>query len=260
MTNPKRMFAAGLVLGALALLALAVVPASAGGLPQQGTGAVPGVDIWYVLPPGQQAEWLFQYGGSYQRALVAFGVDPANAIAVNVYTDEQWRYLGAGDTSVQPVGKGTNGTLENWDDSKDLVRRANLFWEARSSRKTAFHIQLLNTTQQPARYWLSTAGVGARDLTAVSAVTPAAQAQPSAASSAGPAQAQSVPSATAVPAPAQAQSVPSATAVPAPVATSAAGRVPPPRTLPASGGGEIALLGCAGAALTGAGLLARRVR
>ena len=136
---------------ALAILVLGTAgPVHAAGLPQ-GAGAAGGLNNWYTLPAGGSAEWIFHYPGSNDPALIAFGVDPANSIAVNVYNEEQWRVLGAGDRSVEPVGRGTAGTAGVWNGNRDLIDNGQLFWEASARPAVTFHIQVINTTQAAAR-------------------------------------------------------------------------------------------------------------
>ena len=190
---------AALVLAVAALLL--ALPAGATGLSQSG-----GVDTWYVLEAGQSAEWLFQYPGNSQPALIAFGIDPDNSIRVDVYTDQQWRNMGAGQWPVEPVGRGTTGTLLGWSGEQELLDKGDLFWEAVSPKAVLFHIQLSNTTAAPARYWIAQAGPGTGQLTPYAA----------------PALAQPAPQPTAAP------------AVPAKPAEQGGGG--PPQTLPETGG------------------------
>ncbi len=146
---------------AVVLAAVVLALASPHALAQAGTG---GIDNWYELTPGQSVEWQFQYGGGDKPALIAFGVDPNNSIVVNVYTDDQWRSLGAGAFPVEPVGRGTPGTLLDWSSSQNLVDNGDLFWEAITNNALLFHIQVNNTTQAPARYWIAQAGPGTGSL------------------------------------------------------------------------------------------------
>ena len=170
--------AAKLILGLLLLLVCVVAPVYAAPLDQQGADAPAGIYNWYTLAPGQPAEWVFDYLGNNDPALIAIGVDPANTIAVNVYDDAQWQALSAGNTSIVPVGKGTSGTIDKWDSNSDLIDNGSLFWEARAKPGVKFHIQVINSSQGPARYWIAQAGAGAGSLTAVSAGAAATRARP----------------------------------------------------------------------------------
>ena len=145
-------------LGLAVAVLSAAPPAGAAGLRQAG-----GVDNWYVLEAGQSAEWLFQYPGN-EPALLAFGIDPAGAIRVDVYTDEQWRAIGGGTWPVEPVGRGTTGTLLGWPNEQALLDSGDLFWEAMAPKAVLYHIQLTNATQAAARYWITQAGPGAGQL------------------------------------------------------------------------------------------------
>jgi hypothetical protein len=82
-------------------------------------------------------------------------VEPANSIAVNVYDDGQWRSLGAGVWPVEPVGRGTSGTLGEWSSNQDLIDNGSLFWEAVAWPAVLFHIQVTNLTQSPVGYWIA---------------------------------------------------------------------------------------------------------
>jgi hypothetical protein len=73
---------------------------------------------------------LHTYQGSDNPAHIAFGVDPANSIAVIVYDEGQWRALGVGDRSVVPVCRGTSATARAWSGNQDLINNGTWFWEA----------------------------------------------------------------------------------------------------------------------------------
>jgi hypothetical protein len=228
-----RFFVAFLVLGSLPAYGVAFAQ-------QAGT---PGLNNWQSLAGGQAAEWVFQYTGSSNPALVAFGADPNGAIAVNVYDDGQWRALMAGDTSVQPVGRGTSGTMGGWSSNQDLISNGNLFWEAKARPGVTFHIQVINNSQTAARYWIAAAGSGAGSLTLASPAagpTAAPTAQPSGGSQTSGSQTsgQTANAAT------SGAGTPSATGN-------------PPQQLPVSGAGPFAVP-AAGLALSAAGWLARR--
>jgi hypothetical protein len=219
----KLIQAFGFVLAAITALGLVVAPASASVAGQATGGTSGGIYNWYKLAPGESAEWVLHYPGNDATALVAFGVDPANAIEVKVYDDWQWRAVGAGDLSVEPIGRGTPGTMGKWDTNNEIVNAGNLFWEANARAPVVFHIQLTNRSQQPAQYWIAQTGPGAGELTPVSPLTPALQTQPK-------------PS----PAPQQStqQKAGGATQAQTPLS---GGAGPPPLVLPVTGGPEPAL-------------------
>jgi len=174
----KSIQALGFVLVAIMALALMVAPVSATVPSQAAGGASGGIYNWYELAPGEPAEWVLHYPGNDAPALVAFGVDPANAIEVKVYDDWQWRAVGAGDLSVEPIGRGTQGTVGQWDTNNEIATAGNLFWEANAKAPVVFHIQVTNVSQQPARYWIAQTGPGSGELVAISPLTAAYPAQP----------------------------------------------------------------------------------
>ncbi len=214
----------------VAVLALPLAgPAHAAGLPQQAS-VEGGIDYWYTLAGGPSVDWVFNYSGNNQPALIAIGIDPANAITVNVYDDGQWKALGAGNRSITPVGRGTSGTIGNWSSNQDLIDNGDLFWEAGARPPVIFHVQVVNTTQAPARYWIAQAGPGAGGLTPnfpLAAPTPTTQ------------------------------PAPSSPAAPAGRATSAGAGAAPPQTLPVSGSVALPLFFGSGLALVCAGWLIR---
>lgn len=212
---------AGLVLAWVAVILLVASPACAAGPAQQ---AVPvgGIYNWYALAPGQSVEWVFHYPGHGDAALIAFGIDPANTITINVFTDEQWRSLGVGIWPVEPIGRGTPGTLDAWSNSQELINNGSLFWEAVTWPEVIFHIQMTNASQGEARYWIAQDGPGAGQLAPYAPIAPL-----------------SAPASAGAPAPAGAPAA--APARPQPVAPAgqvspgAPSEAPPPQTLPVTG-------------------------
>lgn len=174
----KSIQAFSFVLAAIVALELVVAPVSATVPHQAAGGAAGGIYHWYQLTPGESAEWVLHYPGNDASALVAFGVDPANAMEVKVYDDWQWRAVGAGDLSVDPIGRGTQGTIGKWDTNNEIVNAGHLFWEASGKAPVVFHIQVTNRSQQPAQYWIAQTGLGSGELTPVSPLSPAYQSQP----------------------------------------------------------------------------------
>jgi hypothetical protein len=212
----KSIQALGFVLVATMALGLVVAPVSAT-FPSQAIGeASGGIYKWYMLAPGESAEWVLHYPGNGAPALVAFGVDPADAIEVKVYDDWQWRAVGAGDTSVEPIGRGTPGTMGKWNTNNEIATAGNLFWEANAKAPVVFHIQATNRSQQPAQYWIAQTGPGSGELTPVSPLSPAYQSQPQSS-------------------PATPQSAQPSDRVQTPVTGA---QVPPPSTLPVTGGSQ----------------------
>jgi hypothetical protein len=233
---------AGLALVLAAEVLFVVSPAYAIGLPQQ-AGGVGGMNNWYTLTPGQSVEWVFHYPGSNNPALIAFGTDPANSIVVNIYDDEQWRALGAGEWPVEPVGRGTSGTIDKWSGNQDLIDNGNLFWEAVAGPAVLFHIQMTNSSQGPSRYWIAQGGSGAGELIPYS---PVAAASPS-----------SQPTTTVPTAATQTQ--PQQPATVGQTLSSGAGtqRSQPPQTLPITGSASLILSSGAGLVLIAVGWLRR---
>ena len=212
--------ALGFVLAAIMALGLVVAPVSASALSQATGGASGGIYNWYKLAPGESAEWVLHYLGNNSPALVAFGVDPANAIEVKVYDAWQWRAVGAGDLSVEPIGRGTPGMMGKWDTNNEIANAGNLFWEGNAKAPVVFHIQVTNRSQQPAQYWIAQTGPGTGELTPVSPLSPAFQTQPQ-------------------PSPAPQQSTPQKARVAAQAQTPVSGGAgQPPLVLPVTGGTE----------------------
>jgi len=174
----KSISALGLVLVAIIALVLVMVPVSATVASTAAGGASGGIYNWYTLAPGEPAEWVLHYPGNNAPALVGFVVDPPNTIEVKVYDDWQWRAVGAGDRTVVPIGRGTQGTIEKWDTNNEIRKAGNLFWEARSKVPVVYHIQVINISQQPARYWIAQTGPGSGELVPISPLTLAYPAQP----------------------------------------------------------------------------------
>jgi len=235
---------AGLALVLAAVVLFSVSPATASGLLQQAAGDVGGMNNWYTLVPGQSVEWVFHYPGSKAPALIAFGMDPANSIAVNVYDDEQWRSLGAGEWSLEPVGRGTSGTLDKWSGNQDLINNGNLFWEAVAGPAVLFHIQMTNASQGPSRYWIAQGGPGAGEL---SVYSPVAAARPT-----------SQPTVTVPTAAAQTRPQQPPTAGQTPSSVAGVQRSQPPQTLPVTGNASLSLSFAAGLMLLAAGCLLQR--
>jgi hypothetical protein len=231
---------AGLALVLAAVVLFPVSHANAAGLPQQAGGVVGGMNNWHALEPGQSVEWVFRYPGGNEPALIAFGADPANSISVNVYDDGQWRALGAGEWPVEPVGRGTSGTLGKWSDNQDLIDNGNLFWEAAARPAVLFHIQVTNSAQVPSRYWIAQAGSGAGELTPYSPPV----------SAAGPG---SQPTADASTPATQTQPRQPATAEQTLPGGAGAQGSQPPQTLPITGSASLILLLGAGLVLVAAG-------
>jgi LPXTG-motif cell wall-anchored protein len=235
---------ARLALALAAAVLFTVHPAGASGPHQEAGAAVVGMYNWHTLASGQSVEWLFRYPGGDDPALIAFGTDPANSITISVYDDAQWRALGAGDWQIEPVGRGTSGTLNKWNENQDLIDSGNLFWEAAAGAAALFHIQLTNSSQGPGRYWIAEGGSAGGELTpysALAAASPTSQPTLAAPSTVTSAQA---------PQPAGAGQSAFGTAVAQPLQ--------PPQTLPITGAAGVILALAAGLMLVVAGWLLRR--
>ena len=178
MKPERRPTAASILILALTAVAAAILAggarwASGTSFTQQG-GSAPGVYNWHALAAGASAEWVFTYPGNDDRAVIAFGADPAGSIAVDVYDNDQWRALGAGDASIVPVGRGSPGPLAGSDANDPVLQAGTLFWEARARPPVTFHVRVANRSQRPAQYWIAQTGPGAGGLTlAVAPVRPA---------------------------------------------------------------------------------------
>jgi hypothetical protein len=234
---------AGLTLVLAALVLFTVGPAWASVPPQQGGGAVGGIYNWYPLAPGQAVEWLFHYPGGDNPELIAFGTDPVNSIRINVYNDEQWRDLGVGQWWIEPVGRGTSGTLDKWTGEQDLIDNGDLFWEAEPGSAALFHIQITNASQGPARYWIAQGGTAGGELAPYSPIVAAGPtSQPTAAVSAAVIQPQPQQPITAGQTPSGGAGVEGSQ---------------PPLTLPVTGGASLLLLTGAGLTLVLLGWLFR---
>lgn len=232
---------AGLVLALVGVILLLANPACAAA-PAQQAGPVGGIYNWYALAPGQSVEWVFHYPGHGDAALIAFGIDPANTITINVYTDEQWRSLGAGIWPVEPIGRGTPGTIDVWSNNQDLIESGSLFWEAATWPEVIFHIQMTNASQGEARYWIAQGGPGAGQLAPYAPIAPVSAPAPAGAP---------VPAAAALTS-AAAQPQPAAPAGQISTGAAPASGAPPPQTLPVTGAVALGPL-VAGLALAAAG-------
>lgn len=146
----------GLAIAVLMGLVFAVVPAFA----QSGTGG--GQGVWYTLAPGQSQEWIFQYTGNKDRAVVELasnGAHNGQDVLFKVYTDQQWRSL-ASDSTVTPIGAGTVGKKTDTNGTVTYQNNGDLLWETGSTEGQTFHIQVYSTVNQPVQYWISATGAG----------------------------------------------------------------------------------------------------
>jgi hypothetical protein len=127
-----------------------------------------GFDNWQAID-GQPLEYTFWYQGQNKPANILLGMDPANSVRFDVYTDDEWRALGGGDQTVKQVGAGT----PNADEPGDL------FYQLQSPSQGLYHVQVSSNGTGNARYWITTAGNGTDGLTAISPAfvpaTPAAK-------------------------------------------------------------------------------------
>jgi LPXTG-motif cell wall-anchored protein len=223
--NGKSVRIAGLMLAVMMVLVLAVVPAYAA------SSAQASMPAWNTLAPGQTVEWDFAYTGNANgSAMVLLGMNPANSVGFNVYTDSQWRALSDPTQTVNPIGKGTQTMFSHHDGTVDILYNGDLTWGTDQVPGETFHIQVYSTSQQPAQYSFTQSGAGAGGL---------------------------------VPFVQMAMTQPPAAAQPIAVAQATGTKASPvqqgPLTLPVTGGSELIwLFGAAGVALLAAGWLARR--
>ena len=139
----------------LLALVIAVVPTFA----QSGTGSsnMTGMGNWQNLGAGQSVEYRLQYKGSASGPVtVMVGGNPASAINFKVYTDQAWA---AGD---DPVGQGTVQNVSNATPEATAVplNGGALVWQTDSKAGQLFHIQINNTSQAAAQYWIDATGAG----------------------------------------------------------------------------------------------------
>ncbi len=214
-----------------------------------GANGQAGMNNWQTLQPGQTVEWIFNYTGNTDNANVELSMNPANSVGFNVFSDNQWT---TGDTAT-PLGKGTQRTTKDTSTGQNIIsNNGDLFWSTSSSGGSQrFHIVVFSTSQQPAQYWINATGPGAGSLTAFNASASNTSLQGQSAqgtsSNAGASTSASTSRSTT-----GARSTTRS-------GTSNAGASQAPRTLPRTGGSDLAVLfAAAAAALIAGGWLARR--
>jgi LPXTG-motif cell wall-anchored protein len=143
----------GLLLVAFMVLVLAAVPAYAAS-PAQG-----GMNNWYTLAPGQSQEWIFHYTGNDDKATIELASDPANSVGFRVYTNQQWSSL-ASDSTIVPVGQGTQTTSKDDNGNITTLNNGDLFWVAGSRNGDTYHVQVYSRSGQAVRYWINATGAG----------------------------------------------------------------------------------------------------
>ena len=149
---------AGLILAVVMVAVTAVAPAYASSLAvpaQQGAGT--GVGNWQTLY-SQPLEFDLAYPGGNEGAIVELAANPPNTVGFNAYTDQQWKALAAGDTSVKPIGGGSPNSYSG----------GNLVWRVGASTPSVFHIQVYPTTANPTSFWIAMTGWGSSVLWQVS--------------------------------------------------------------------------------------------
>jgi LPXTG-motif cell wall-anchored protein len=141
-------------------LVVAVVPSFA----QSGTagGAMTGMNNWRTLQPGQSVEYRLNFLGSGTgSATIMVAGNPTSAIRFDVYTDQQWMTASSSTTTITPVGRGTvqNITGGTGANSTGLFN-SDLIWVTNDRASGLYHIQVTNTSQQAAQFWIDTTGAG----------------------------------------------------------------------------------------------------
>ncbi len=156
----RMVFVAVLVMMALVL---AAVPTFA----QSGSSnSMVGMNNWQTLQPGQSVEYRLNFLGSGSgKATVMVGSNPSGAINYNVYTDQAWK------TSGDPIGKGTvqKTVFGNPGATASSLYSGDLIWQTNDPSGGVYHIQITNTSQQAAQYWIDATGAGNGGLSAFNA-------------------------------------------------------------------------------------------
>jgi LPXTG-motif cell wall-anchored protein len=151
-------------------LLVAVVPSFA----QSGSaGSMTGMNNWQTLQPGQAVEYRLNFLGSDTGPVtVMVGSNPSTAISFNVYTDQAW------SSSGDPIGKGTvqNTTNGNVGATPSPLFGSDLIWQTNGKAGGLYHIQITNTAQQAAQFWIDATGAGNGGLNAYSAAAASATA------------------------------------------------------------------------------------
>jgi hypothetical protein len=117
-----------------------------------------GIGNWQAID-GSPLEYTFAYTGENNVAQIMLGMDPADSVRFDVYTDAQWRALGAGNRTIKPIGRGTANSNEGGDLSYQLA----------SPDRGLYHVQVSsNLGSGDARFWIASSGAGTSGLTPVS--------------------------------------------------------------------------------------------
>ena len=152
----KSLGSVALVVVLIVAASLAVTPAYASGLEHWGPPSGIGIGNFTMIFD-QPIEFQFQYNGGNVPVKVLVGDDPIGSVRFNVYDDQQWQGLVAGNTAIAPVGRGTANAYEE----------GSLFWRGQSSVPGVYHVQVFPTTAQPTKFWIALADNGATGLTRI---------------------------------------------------------------------------------------------
>lgn len=157
----KSLRAAAIILAVMLVLVLAVVPAYAQSgtvTNNQGSNGF-GTNVWHTLQAGQHDEWVLLYtGGDNTTATVELGTDSNNAVKFDVYTDQQW-VSRASDSTIIPVGRGTQTTSRNTEDNTvTMLNNGDLTWQIHNTAGNKFHFDVYSTSNQAVRYWINVTG------------------------------------------------------------------------------------------------------
>jgi hypothetical protein len=146
----------GLALAMILVLVAAATPALAADPEPVVAYPGSGVDNWQPIA-SDPIEFVLAYSGNDEGAEIKVAANPPGSVGFNVFTDQQWLWMGAGESPMTPIGRGTINSHAN----------DNLTWTIRTPRAWTYHIQIFPTTAAPASYWITQAGSGDSILYAV---------------------------------------------------------------------------------------------
>jgi len=149
----------GLVLAVIVVAAWTVTPAFASTPAPAAVYPAIGVGKWVPIAE-KPLEFVLDYSGNDEGAEIQVASNPAGALKFNVYTDQAWKWMGFGDFSAGAIGKGTVNSHAG----------DNLTWKNRTPFADRFHVQVFNTTSNPASFWIAQTGSGDSLLYAVSTI------------------------------------------------------------------------------------------
>jgi hypothetical protein len=156
--NGRKLRYTGLLLAVIVVAAWSVTPALASTAAQGAVFPAIGAGNWNPISSSKPLEFVLDYSGNKEGADVQLASNPAGAVKFNVYTDSAWKSMGLGDYSQGAIGKGTDNPHEG----------DNINWTHQTPFAERFHVQVFNTTSQPASFWITQNGSGNSKLYAVS--------------------------------------------------------------------------------------------